>query len=412
MNGNVEITTDPLPTGWQRRKLGEICQVNPRRPSNLQLDANQLTTFVPMAAVDATSGTVSCAETKLFSEVSRGYTYFEEQDVLFAKITPCMENGKHIIARNLVHGIGFGTTEFHVVRPGPEIIPEWVHKYLRQQRILLQAKKHFRGAVGQQRLPKEFLADLSIPLPPLAEQERIVRILDEKLAVIDKAKQAAETQIEATNALPQAYLREQIPSYEDSLPNGWRWLSLGEVCREDKKTVKPNDESRSQFPYMSLEHVESETGIINISAVLNGYAQETLSNTFAFSSKHVLYGKLGPHLNKVALPEFEGQCTTELIPLIPEKVTRSYLACVLRRPYTVEFAMRRKTGSRMPRTDMRAFMKMPIPFPPLAEQERIVRILDEKLAAIDKAKQASNTRLDTINAMSAAYLRRAFAGEL
>ena len=189
---------------------------------------------------------------------------------------------------------------------------------------------------------------------------------------------------------------------------------MGEVgggLSEDKKTIKPNDESRSLVPYLSLEHVEAETGFIDTRAVLDGGAKKVLSNTFAFNNSHVLYGKLRPYLNKVALPEFEGRSTTEIIPFIPEKVTRSYLARVLRRPETVEFAMRGKTGSRMPRTDMRALMKMPIPLPPLEEQERIVRILDEKLGVIEKAKRPAEAQLEAAEALPGAYLREAISSD-
>ena len=412
MNGTTEKELQPLPNGWRLVKLGEKglfrVESGGTPKSGIREYWNGGVSWITL--VDLPDSDIITEITSTNRTISE--TGLKNSAAILLPANSVVVSSRATIGRIGINRIPLATNQGFkniVIEDTTQAIPEYVALALTE---LVPAMQTQASGSTYKEIIKSRFSQLQIPLPPLAEQERIVRILDEKLAVIDKAKQAAETQLEATNALPQAYLREQIPSYEDSLPNGWRWLSLGEVCREDKKTVKPNDESRSRFPYLSLEHVESDTGIINISAVLDGYAQETLSNTFAFSSRHVLYGKLRPYLNKVALPEFEGQCTTEIIPLIPEKVTRSYLACVLRRPETVEFAMRRKTGSRMPRTDMRAFMKMPIPLPPLAEQERIVRILNEKLAAIDKAKQASNTRLDTINAMSAAYLRRAFAGEL
>lgn len=101
---------------WERRRLAEVCEINPRRPKNLNRPLNALATFVPMAAVDERTGTIANAKIVPYSKVSKGYTYFEEGDVLFAKITPCMQNGKHVIARNLIDKVGFGTTEFHVLR--------------------------------------------------------------------------------------------------------------------------------------------------------------------------------------------------------------------------------------------------------------------------------------------------------
>lgn len=258
-------------------------------------------------------------------------------------------------------------------------------------------------------LSAKVLYRFPIPLPPLSEQERIARVLDECLSSVARAKYAAEAQLAAAVALPAAYLRQALPAEGDDLPAGWRWARLGEVCEEDKTTIKPSDESCSSMPYLSLEHVESETGNIDLD---NGSYddREVLSNTFSFSSEHVLYGKLRPYLNKVALPDFSGRCTTEIIPLIPKDATRGYLARVLRRPESVQFAMRDKTGSRMPRTDMKAFMKLPVPLPSLDEQERIASELDARIAAAGALASKIRERLEAIDALPGAYLGKAFAG--
>jgi hypothetical protein len=98
--------------------LGEVCEINPRLPKDHGLQAHSEVAFVPMAAVDEISATIAQRMVRPFGEVRRGYTPFDEGDVLFAKITPCMENGKVAIARDLAGGRGFGSTEFHVLRPG------------------------------------------------------------------------------------------------------------------------------------------------------------------------------------------------------------------------------------------------------------------------------------------------------
>ena len=193
---------------WRWPQLKEITAINPRRPRGLKRPEEAPTTFVPMPSVDGTSGNISDPLERPFREIKRGYTYFEENDVLFAKITPCMQNGKHVIARNLIDGIGFGTTEFHVIRSGDEVIPEWIHLYIRQPAILNEAATHFTGSVGQQRVPSYFLEDLAIPLPPLSEQKRIAAILNDHMADIARARVAVEAQLEAINQLPSAILRK------------------------------------------------------------------------------------------------------------------------------------------------------------------------------------------------------------
>ena len=161
-----------------------------------------------MEAVDAISGMVSDLRVRPYGEVKKGYTYFAEGDVLFAKITtPCMQNGKHVIAKGLIGGIGFGTTEFHVLRPSDSIISELIWFFVRQPSILIEATEHFTGAVGQQRLPENHLANLEIPLPPLPEQRRIAGVLKEQMAAVEKARSAAEEELNTINALPAAILR-------------------------------------------------------------------------------------------------------------------------------------------------------------------------------------------------------------
>jgi len=205
---NKPMTNRQLLRGWRREKLGNVCEINPRRPKGFDRADNKPTTFIPMDAVSAPHGMVDRPRIRPYGDIKKGYTFFSDGDVLFAKITPCMQNGKHFIAGNLLDGIGFASTEFHVLRPGDSLLAEWVHFYLRQPAILKEATYHFTGTVGQQRVPDSFLKQLSIPLPPIAEQKRIVAVLNRKMAAVEKARAAAEVQLEAVTALPAALLRE------------------------------------------------------------------------------------------------------------------------------------------------------------------------------------------------------------
>jgi len=205
---NIPINTESLPPGWRWGKLGEVCEINPSRPRGFSRAPETPTTFVPMVCVDENLGAISKPLVVPYSQVARGYTYFAENDVLFAKITPCMQNGKHVIARSLIDGIGFGTTEFHVLRPKAEVLAEWIHYFIRRRYFLEEAAGYFTGAVGQQRVPEEFLTRYPIPLPPLDEQKRIAENLNEIMADIDRARSACQKQLETLNALPQAILRK------------------------------------------------------------------------------------------------------------------------------------------------------------------------------------------------------------
>lgn len=173
---DVENLSD-LPRGWEWGSLNdpEVCVLNPKRSEVSSLSDDLDVTFVPMASLDATLGAITRPEIKILVEARKGgYTYFSEGDVLFAKITPCMENGKSAIARNLRNGIGFGTTELHVLRPGPRVIAEWLYFFVRQKSFREAAAAHFTGSAGQQRVPLQFLEQTFIPIPTIDDQRCIV----------------------------------------------------------------------------------------------------------------------------------------------------------------------------------------------------------------------------------------------
>ena len=195
---------------------------------------------------------------------------------------------------------------------------------------------------------------------------------------------------------------------EETLPDGWRWVKLGDVCKQDRQIVEPYTKDSESLPYYSLEHIESETGRMSKNDI--GQIEDVgKSITFRFDNRHVLYGKLRPYLNKVALPNFAGRCTTEMIPLLPNhNVERTVLAWILRKQETVDFAMQEKTGSRMPRANMNSLLSLEVPLPPLPEQKRIATILKEQMAAVENARAAAQTRLETIKALPAAFLRQIF----
>jgi type I restriction enzyme, S subunit len=184
---------ETLPKSWKLLKISEVAEINPRRPSELlNLPDDYKVTFVPMASVCEYKGEIAEPIVKNFPDVKKGFTYFAENDVLFAKITPCMQNGKAAIARNLKNNLGFGSTEFHVLRAGEKILPEWIYFFVRQQSFRDEAKNNFRGSAGQQRVPADFLADFEIPIPPIQEQQRIVGRIKECLSRLDEIKNLRE----------------------------------------------------------------------------------------------------------------------------------------------------------------------------------------------------------------------------
>ena len=227
-----------VPDGWRWARVEDVAEVNPRKPV-LGVDPDRLVTFIPMASVAENLAGIRTSEQRPFREVSNGYTYFEENDVLFAKITPCLQNGKHALATGLTSGIGFGTTEFHVIRPGAGIDPRHLFRVLTQQPNIDKCTKSFAGTAGQQRVQPDTLKSLTFLLPPLAEQRTIAAVLDS----IDGAIERTEEVIAATEALRDSLLHELltrgVPGWHTewkevpgigTIPADWHVVRLGDVC--------------------------------------------------------------------------------------------------------------------------------------------------------------------------------------
>ncbi len=167
---------------WGLTTLGQCCELNPKRPKGIADDVD--VSFVPMPAVSE-KGHMDCSTIKPYSEVKKGFTYFAEDDVLFAKITPCMENGKGAIAKGLSNGIGAGSTEFHVLRPIPgKSNPYWIYIITMFDEFRTGARKVMTGTGGQLRVPISYLSDYPISLPPIGLQDRFESIVKQS----DKSK--------------------------------------------------------------------------------------------------------------------------------------------------------------------------------------------------------------------------------
>lgn len=173
-----------LPSSWTVASLYDVATLSPKSDTT-DLDTGDLVHFVPMAAVAEDFGGIDISKLRAFNEVRKGYTSFAENDVLFAKITPCMENGKGALVPPLPHKYAFGSTEFHVIRSSTAVSPKWIAHYLAQPDFRQVARRNMTGTAGQMRVPSSWLATIGVPLAPIAEQTRIVEKLEELLSDLD-----------------------------------------------------------------------------------------------------------------------------------------------------------------------------------------------------------------------------------
>ena len=183
--------------GWGLVALGTACIINPKKGQDKRLQENLDVSFVPMPAVSE-SGKIDATATKKYFDVKTGFTYFAENDVLFAKITPCMENGKGAVATGLCNGIGFGSTEFHVLRPISEKSnPYWIYTLSTFKQFRIDAANNMTGSAGQRRVPASFLENYRLSLPPIDLQDEFAAFVKQ----VNKSKAAIQKSLDEAQLL-------------------------------------------------------------------------------------------------------------------------------------------------------------------------------------------------------------------
>jgi type I restriction enzyme S subunit len=448
-----------LPDGWKWSTLGECCQVNYRDPALRKISDDTLVSFVPMAAVYADQGLIANPVDRPFSEVRKGFTPFSAGDVIFAKITPSMENGKAAIATGLTNGFGFGSTEFHVMRPKECVIAEWVFHFIRQQAFRDKAKASFTGTAGQLRVPEKFILNADIPLPPVSEQQRIVT----KIGSLFAQSRVARTALERVPALMSQFRRAMLASafrgelVEADLndePASFLLKRIREARTQSgyKKTIEPVDTSNLPEPpegwvWVRFEELlfELKNGhfskapafeppgipILRISAVrplsvkldeprfFRGDFDDV--SHYELRNGDLLFTRYNGSLNLV------GVCgmvrgLDELM-IYPDKLIRARFFENTVSPAYLEFYFasdfprsiiedKAKSSAGQQGISGKDLKDVPVPLPPLAEQQRIAARIEALFARADIIEQATSVSLRRAEQIDQSVLARAFRGEL
>ena len=417
-----------VPDGWQRVRLGDVAVVNPKRP-RLDVDADALVTFVPMAAVGEDFSGIKENYTRPLSEVSKGYTYFEEDDLLFSKITPCLQNGKHSIAKNLLNGIGFGSTEFHVVRVRDSASPRFLFRSLIRPDIIKECADSFTGTAGQQRVQPDILRSLPVLLPPLPEQRAIAAVLDS----IDDAIEGAEAVIAATEGLRDSLLHDlltrglpgQHTEFRDvpglgTIPADWEVVLLGDVIRKFEYGTSTKCSSEpSGMPILRIPNIAS--GALNLSDLKYANLGPKESASIQLAAGDILLVRTNGN------PDICGQCwVSEGLEgkwgfasyLVRGRADQSQVS-----PWFVGHFLRSDVGRRLLKGNIRTSAgnynlsvgnlgAMPLPCPPRHEQDSIVDTIRGLSRSIELAREeAAKIRLLKASAADALLTGRVRVGQ-
>ena len=391
----------------QRRKLADVAEINPRRKAIERAD-DAPTSFVPMEAVDDVLGEVTKIVPQPFSKVRKGYTYFENGDVIFAKITPCMQNGKHAVVGNLIDGFGFGSTEFHVVRASPEILPEWIHYFLRRKETLDAAIKTFTGAVGQQRVPPLFLENLELPVPPVEEQRQIAARLKAQLAEVETARQAAQVQVREADLLRNRLLRQTFDALHEApvkVLGEWAKTTSGSTpSRGDKRYWSPTD-----IPWVKT----GEVAFASITRTEEAISRQALAecSLTLLPPKTVLiamYGQ-GKTRGQSAILEIEATTNQACFAILPNDTwDAEFLYHWLMASYEDLRGLSEGRGGNQANLNGGLMNALEVPAPSIAEQRRIVTRLKSQLAEADALRAALDAQHHELDLSPSRILAQAF----
>lgn len=392
---------------WPKRKLSEIAQINPRR-AQIERDDPTSTSFVPMEAVDEILGEVTQAIAQPYSRIKKGYTYFENGDVIFAKITPCMQNGKHAVVNGLIDGFGFGSTEFHVIRASEEIIPEWIHYYLRRKQTLDAALKTFTGAVGQQRVPDTFLKNLEIPVPHPDTQRQIAARLKAQLAEVETARQAAQVQLSDTRLLRARMLKAFFAEL-DAAPK----KKLGDYA----ETTSGSTPARGNKQYWEPAEIAwvktGEVAFAPISATEEAISQTALAecSLTLLPPKTILIAMIGQGKTRgqSAILEIPATTNQNCFAVMPNDTWEpDFLYLWMKSSYQDLRGLSADRGGSQAALNGALLNALEVPAPSKTEQRDIVARIQAAMTEIDALENSSKVALVDINRLPGRVLAQAF----
>jgi type I restriction enzyme S subunit len=393
---------------WPIKKLSEVALINPRRAS-IEREDSVATSFVPMEAVDEILGQITQSLTQPYLKVRKGYTHFENRDVIFAKITPCMQNGKHAVVSNLVDGFGFGSTEFHVVRASDEIVPEWIHYFLRRKQTLDAALKTFTGTVGQQRVPESFLKDLEIPVPKPDVQRQIAARLKDQLAEVETARLAVEAQARDAALLKSKSLEATFCGIEN-------WAPIGSAAKLQSGYAFKSDTFKSSGVRL-LRNANILPGRVYWDdAVYLGQDDAIKHPSYELKDGDVLISLDRPIISsgiKVArvrsndLPALLVQRVGRFL-IDPDKLDADYLYACLQTDVFISEISGHDQSLGVPHISPSQVESVEIPLPDVAVQRELSKRMNEVTTLWQTAAAAIQVQLNDLSRLSKAILAEAF----
>ncbi len=402
---------------WQVKRLADVCEIRPPKSEARQRVApDSLVSFAPMEDLGIDRKFLNVSQVKPLASVAGSYTYFAEGDVLLAKITPCFENGKLGIAMGLTNGIGFGSSEFIVFRPSAALDKEFLYYYLSRPAFRSEGAARMGGAVGQQRVPKEFIESYPIPLPAVAEQQRIVGILDEAFERIGTAKANAEKNLQNARAL----FESRRQSVFTQRRKEWVETALGtEIDLLTGFAFKSTGYTQSGRGIRLLRGDNIVQGTLRWEDVKRWPASDTAPYSRYQLRKHdvvlamdrpwVKAGLKHAIMTEADVPCLLVQRTARLRP--SPRIDSRFLMYLIGSAAFTRHILGVQTGIGVPHISGEQIKDFPFLRPPLDEQRHIASDLDSLRVEAQRLESIYERKLGALDALKKSLLHQAFTGQ-
>lgn len=391
---------------WQSIRLKYLVKRNPSKIEVRGISPETLVSFLPMEAIGEGGGLRLETERPL-GDVYDGYSYVADGDVLIAKITPCFENGKAATAVGLTNGIGFATTEVHVLRPGALIGQRFLFYVVASHFFRDPGSGQMLGAGGQKRVPDDFVANFVVPLPPLPEQRAIAAFLDRETERIDTLIQKKERLLElldekrsalighaVTRGLdPDVPMKDSGVEWIGEIPEGWGVVRLKAIAELRSGEAITSESIHEAGAY----------------AVYGGGGRRGYTDRYTHAGTFPLIGRQGALCGNITLATGRFWASEHAVVAAPRAdASPRWLAYLLSamdlNSYSVSAAQPGLAVSRI--------MPARIPRPPTRTQHRIADHLDRETAKIDALKDRVSEAVERLKEYRTSLISAAVTGKI